>query len=96
MPETMHPEPSRAQLQQALATMRQRLVFMPYPADLDQAMADPFRARLIRINAWVIAMQQSRRQAMVTHPRRTGKTLFMAAMGARTDIKRAAAGDRDD
>lgn len=76
------------QLRAAWAACRLRCTF-------EEAMADPVRARLVRLNAWHLAHPNHRRQparAPVPQPRR----LFVAPPPGFVDCKRAAAGDRDD
>lgn len=92
----MHPTPTRAQQQQAFADMRSRIAFANWPTDLDAAMADPWRARLINVNAWALAMRQSR-LAQHRHPSRHADHTATSGVlrAAAVDLKRAAAGDRD-
>lgn len=89
----MHPTPTRAQQAQAFAHMRQRLAFANWPADLDTAMADPWRARLINVNAWTLALRETRLAQYRAHQPTAPTTGVLRV--ASVDLKRAAAGDRD-
>jgi hypothetical protein len=76
----LHPTPTREEQQLAYAYMRKRRAFAHWPSDLDQALRDPWRARLINVNAWVLHQHRRKTQHISTPA---------------VDLKRAAAGDRD-
>jgi|GEM_PF-5300147 hypothetical protein len=69
----------------------------------EAAMADPVRSRLLQLRARQMCQAQARRRVVVA-PRQTGQLLIRrwlaepnAYPGAHlNDLKRAAAGDRDD
>lgn len=96
MADQHYPQPTRAQQAAALQLLRARpRLAMLWPADLDTALADPWRARLINLNAWVLAMRQSR-QALTPSPARSVPSTTGVLRTAAVDMKRAASGDRDD
>jgi hypothetical protein len=95
MPADQHyPQPTREQQAAALQLLRCRPWLALWPADLDAALTDPWRARLINLNAWVLAMRQTRK-AGPSCPARTAPNTTGVLRVAAVDLKRAAAGDTD-
>lgn len=93
----MHPEPSRAYQAQALRHMRSRPVYARWPADLDAVLADTWRARLLNVNAWALAVAASRTPQPAQRPAGPRPSALTGELRtACVDLKRAAAGDRDD
>jgi hypothetical protein len=96
--------PTLDQLQTAWLAMRARRCLQHWPAEFEQVMSDPLRARCIAIEATATARQaqrlgaavnnlqtlfkEHRHHAQAHHPTRPRITT--------TDLKRAAAGDIDD
>lgn len=59
----------------------------------EAAMADPVRGRIVECRAHQLRTQQWKQERRAQHWRRTP---WPPLRGASTDLKRAAAGDRDD
>jgi len=92
-------KPTETQMQQALDAMRNKRAFAHFPSSLEAAIQDPWRAVLINLNARAVCIQQARQPGKNTNIERMHaagliKQRPLASPGF--DIKRAAAGDRDD
>ena len=83
--------PSIQELQSALDAIRQRPAHCYWPATLDEVLANPIQARLLRIEATL------RRRRFKPQPYRTlRRSSFPAMAPVAMDRKRAAAGDIDN
>lgn len=95
----LKPAPTAEQMAHALAAMRKKKAFATWPASLDEARADPWRERLIAVNAWATGVRERQVLAARTKARLNAtaeQRLQMAAKHHQTDCKRAASGERDE
>lgn len=89
------PQPSTDELLAALARIRALPRCAAWPTELPAVLADPVRARLLRIEA--IRPHPPARQPAHGRPAgRPATAVSRPAVRTAFDIKRAAAGDRDD
>ena len=91
----LKPQPTTEQMAQALAAMRKKKAFARWPESLEEACADPWRERLIAVNAWATGMRVRQVLGAVAKARHTAAAELLLQRH-QTDCKRAAAGDRDD
>lgn len=80
-------------LRAAWEAMHYRRCCAAWPQDFDQVMADPIAMRLVRLEAMLRTRSPATRQMQRTVPPPYPMT---RPYGLTTDVKRAAAGDRDD
>ena len=93
----LKPQPTPEQMAQALAAMRKRKAFATWPDRLEDACADPWRERLIAVNAWATGVRVRQVMAAMGKARqKAAAALPLPPMHHQTDCKRAASGDRDD
>lgn len=91
------PPPSTDELQAALARIRALPGCAAWPADLAAVLADPLRARLLRMDAARWRRQPAQRARQATRLRATGSHRPPLALPPPLfDRKRAAAGERDE
>lgn len=91
------PPPSTDELQAALARIRALPGCAAWPADLAAVLADPVRARLLRMDAARWRRQPAQRARQATRLRATGSHRPPLALPPPLfDRKRAAAGERDE
>lgn len=98
----LKPAPTPEQMAQALAAMRKRKAFARWPESLEDACADPWRERLIAVNAWATGQRVRQVLAARTSARLRATAELLLQQTAQhplvhlTDCKRAASGERDD
>lgn len=91
----MRAAPTPAELHAALARIRALPRCAAWPAELPAVLADPVRARLVRIEA-IRPHPPARQPAHGRPASRPAMPVPLPAVRPAFDIKRAAAGDRDD
>ena len=89
----MRPDPTPEQLQAALARLRALPCCAGWPTDVAAVQADPVRARLLRIDATLVARRDARRARQFTPATHRAPLTRPAPL---FDRKRAAAGERED
>ena len=103
----LKPQPTAEQMALALSAMRKRKAFATWPASLEEALADPWRERLIAVNAWAAGVRErnvlaarSKARLNATAEQRlqlaAAATTKQSTTTNQTDFKRAASGERDE